>query len=235
MNPHFTCIGTPLLQSDGCGDGSLMQYQMTGSRCFVTLLHSMRLARTFFPLFGVNQQPQSLIMWVACQGSILGMQIPATNGTQSHQEKRMSKKYGLQVCVQQLPYWHLPPKCLGSHGDVGGGSRKEDESPPDLSHISLRWMIRECYRAETGIRFNAQILLGFGFDSISVDENLGDCGFEPNSELLPRSDGDARDILVDVTTETGFFSLMRLNWLFKILPFTCQWETGDGVWTKRLR
>lgn len=47
--------------------------------------------------------------------------------------------------------------------DVGGGSVK-NSTRHTLARISLRWMIRECFKANTGIMFNSQRLRSVGLD-----------------------------------------------------------------------
>ncbi|KAJ3883885.1 hypothetical protein F5051DRAFT_390463 [Lentinula edodes] len=51
----------------------------------------------------------------------------------------------------------------GCHCDVGGGSVK-NSTRHTLARISLRWMIRECFKANTGIMFNSQRLRSVGLD-----------------------------------------------------------------------
>ncbi|ESK89835.1 hypothetical protein Moror_883 [Moniliophthora roreri MCA 2997] len=51
----------------------------------------------------------------------------------------------------------------GCHCDVGGGS-VDNETKPNLARIPLRWMIRECFRANTGIMFHADLLQEIGMD-----------------------------------------------------------------------
>ncbi|RDX42985.1 hypothetical protein OH76DRAFT_1546730 [Lentinus brumalis] len=51
----------------------------------------------------------------------------------------------------------------GCHCDVGGGS-VVDEEKHSLARIPLRWMIRECFRTNTGIRFHSELLKGIGLD-----------------------------------------------------------------------
>ncbi|KDQ53573.1 hypothetical protein JAAARDRAFT_61279 [Jaapia argillacea MUCL 33604] len=46
----------------------------------------------------------------------------------------------------------------GSHCDVGGGSVKNG-TRHSLARIPLRWMVRECFRAKTGLIFDADLLL----------------------------------------------------------------------------
>ncbi|KAJ7704601.1 hypothetical protein B0H17DRAFT_1326658 [Mycena rosella] len=51
----------------------------------------------------------------------------------------------------------------GCHCDVGGGSVLND-TRPNLAHISLRWMIRECFKARTGMIFSATELATLGIE-----------------------------------------------------------------------
>ena len=54
--------------------------------------------------------------------------------------------------------------------DVGGGSVKNNERH-SLARIPLRWMIRECFKATTGIIFDAHMLkheVGLNIDSLFV-------------------------------------------------------------------
>lgn len=71
--------------------------------------------------------------------------------------------------------------------DVGGGS-VSNISQHNLARIPLRWMIRECFRANTGIRFHSDLLKNIGLDP----ETLSDPSYkrppplfaEPGSPLL---------------------------------------------------
>jgi uncharacterized protein (DUF2235 family) len=55
----------------------------------------------------------------------------------------------------------------GCHSDVGGGS-VTNETPHSLARISLRWMIRECFRTHTGIMFDTERLRGIGLDPTTL-------------------------------------------------------------------
>ncbi|KAJ7174136.1 hypothetical protein C8R43DRAFT_943752 [Mycena crocata] len=55
----------------------------------------------------------------------------------------------------------------GCHCDVGGGSVPND-TRHSLARIPLRWMIRECFKAETGIIFDAQRLHELGLDPATL-------------------------------------------------------------------
>ncbi|KAJ7878580.1 hypothetical protein B0H14DRAFT_2711527 [Mycena olivaceomarginata] len=51
----------------------------------------------------------------------------------------------------------------GCHCDVGGGSVLNGRRP-NLAHIPLRWMIRECFKARTGMVFSATELAKLGIE-----------------------------------------------------------------------
>ncbi|KAJ7133376.1 hypothetical protein C8R44DRAFT_23113 [Mycena epipterygia] len=55
----------------------------------------------------------------------------------------------------------------GCHCDVGGGSVQND-TRHSLARIPLRWMIRECFKADTGIIFDAQRLQELGLDPATL-------------------------------------------------------------------
>ncbi|KAK0237401.1 hypothetical protein EDD85DRAFT_830042 [Armillaria nabsnona] len=55
----------------------------------------------------------------------------------------------------------------GCHRDVGGGS-VENSTRYSLSRIPLRWMIRECFKAETGIMFDSGRLRQIGIDPATL-------------------------------------------------------------------
>ena len=63
--------------------------------------------------------------------------------------------------------------------DVGGGSVKNGERY-SLARITLRWMIRECFKAETGIIFDAHMLKY----EVGLDIGPGPT-FEAPQSLLP--------------------------------------------------
>lgn len=51
----------------------------------------------------------------------------------------------------------------GCHCDVGGGS-VSNKTRNSLARITLRWMIRECFKTNTGIMFDSQALRSIGLD-----------------------------------------------------------------------
>ncbi|KAJ7755772.1 hypothetical protein B0H14DRAFT_413606 [Mycena olivaceomarginata] len=55
----------------------------------------------------------------------------------------------------------------GCHCDVGGGS-VSDDTKHNLARIPLRWMIRECFKTNSGIMFEAEGLRAIGLDPTSL-------------------------------------------------------------------
>ncbi len=51
--------------------------------------------------------------------------------------------------------------------DVGGGS-VENSTRYSLARISLRWMVRECFKTKTGIMFDSQRLRRLGLDPTTL-------------------------------------------------------------------
>ncbi|KAF8527210.1 hypothetical protein JB92DRAFT_3087166 [Gautieria morchelliformis] len=51
----------------------------------------------------------------------------------------------------------------GCHCDIGGGA-VENSRRHNLARIPLRWMIRQCFLANTGIRFHGPLLAAIGLD-----------------------------------------------------------------------
>ncbi|KAG7090384.1 hypothetical protein E1B28_009503 [Marasmius oreades] len=65
-------------------------------------------------------------------------------------EQQYSKDRTLPTDIEEV--WFA-----GCHCDVGGGSVSND-TKPNLARIPLRWMIRECFKTNTGIMFYADML-----------------------------------------------------------------------------
>ncbi|PSR73063.1 hypothetical protein PHLCEN_2v11085 [Hermanssonia centrifuga] len=55
----------------------------------------------------------------------------------------------------------------GCHCDVGGGS-VPNNTPHNLARIPLRWMIRQCFLAKTGIRFHTSLFPNVGLDPATL-------------------------------------------------------------------
>ncbi|EEB99560.1 hypothetical protein MPER_00743, partial [Moniliophthora perniciosa FA553] len=77
--------------------------------------------------------------------------------------KALEKKYGKDRNIQTNVDECLTLNYLGCHCDVGGGSVSND-TKPNLARIPLRWMIRECFKTDTGIMFHADLIREMGMD-----------------------------------------------------------------------
>lgn len=85
-----------------------------------------------------------------------------------------SRRCGSQVLCTvfaQGPELIVTHFLLGAHADIGGGSHGND-IPNSLSFIPLRWMIKECLLAGTGLLFDQDVLKSFGFDFKAFGESL---------------------------------------------------------------
>ncbi|KAJ8096302.1 hypothetical protein PM082_011457 [Marasmius tenuissimus] len=75
-------------------------------------------------------------------------------------ERKYSKDHDLPTDVEEV--WFA-----GCHCDVGGGSVTND-TKTNLARIPLRWMIRECFKTDTGIMFHSDLLEELGLDPNSL-------------------------------------------------------------------
>ncbi|KAF4596096.1 hypothetical protein EYR38_007470 [Pleurotus pulmonarius] len=81
------------------------------------------------------------------------------NGTTPHLkalERKYTKDHTRQTDIEEV--WFA-----GCHCDVGGGSVPND-TQHSLARIPLRWMIRECFRTNTGIMFDCEGLQALGLN-----------------------------------------------------------------------
>jgi len=74
----------------------------------------------------------------------------------SHFEEQYSSKQAHTTDVEEV--WFA-----GCHCDVGGGS-VDNKTQNSLARISLRWMIRECFKANTGLMFDSEGLKAIGLE-----------------------------------------------------------------------
>ncbi|TFK86941.1 hypothetical protein K466DRAFT_491820 [Polyporus arcularius HHB13444] len=61
----------------------------------------------------------------------------------------------------------------GCHCDIGGGN-VTDDTPHSLARIPLRWMIREVFKTNTGIRFHAELLRRIGLNPVSLHPKVAE-------------------------------------------------------------
>ncbi|KAI0800499.1 hypothetical protein C8Q74DRAFT_1191585 [Fomes fomentarius] len=116
----------------------------------------------------------------------------------------------------------------GCHCDVGGGSVQND-TPHTLARIPLRWMIRECFRMNTGIRFHAELLRRIGLDptalhpvvqprppALKPDPAHRDSVAQPVA-MSTEEEHEVRDALSPVYDQ---LSLAPYWWVLEVLPGT---------------
>ncbi|KAI0070724.1 hypothetical protein K474DRAFT_1713099 [Panus rudis PR-1116 ss-1] len=82
--------------------------------------------------------------------------------SQARWESEFCAEQGDKAETDVLEVWFA-----GCHCDVGGGSVPND-SRHNLARIPLRWMIRQCFLANTGIRFHSSLLKKIGLDPASL-------------------------------------------------------------------
>lgn len=87
-----------------------------------------------------------------------------------------SSRLRASACLSSLP---LPT-------DVGGGSVPDTEKY-SLARIPLRWMVREIFRTNTGIRFHAELLKEIGIDPTTLWPHAkAACEFGPGLPHAPQ-------------------------------------------------
>ncbi|PSR72079.1 hypothetical protein PHLCEN_2v12060 [Hermanssonia centrifuga] len=105
---------------------------------------------------------------------------PKAKNTQQELERQFSMQ-GAQLETDVLEVWFTGCHCGTSTSnssslcrtltrltiDVGGGSVSND-TPHNLARIPLRWMIRQCFLTNTGIRFHSELLPNAGLDPASL-------------------------------------------------------------------
>ncbi|KAJ3983508.1 hypothetical protein F5890DRAFT_1522779 [Lentinula detonsa] len=92
--------------------------------------------------------------------------LPASIEWESSEDNRLSdfeERFSLHSEFNTTPTDVQEVWFAGCHCDVGGGSVK-NSTRHSLARISLRWMVRECFKANTGMMFNSQRLKSIGLD-----------------------------------------------------------------------
>ncbi|TFK33616.1 hypothetical protein BDQ12DRAFT_766453 [Crucibulum laeve] len=139
----------------------------------------------------------------------------------------------------------------GCHCDVGGGS-VANETKPNLARIPLRWMIRECFKTDTGIMFSANGLQSVGLDPVALLENpsqrppalpVGSCRIQaiPKKPLdaevqaannlaetsLTEEEFELRDAMSPVYDQ---LSLRWVWWILELIPLYHKFQRSDNTW-----
>ncbi|KAL5633665.1 hypothetical protein ACGC1H_005769 [Rhizoctonia solani] len=99
---------------------------------------------------------------------------PKASGLEKGEKKRKKKKEEYQV-AHAIGGQHIERTetnveevwFAGAHTDVGGGSVKNGERY-SLARISLRWMVRQCFKCDTGIMFHSNQLEDIGLSPESL-------------------------------------------------------------------
>jgi len=172
---------------------------------------------------------------------------PVRNARRRAMEKRYSSQPSHQIDVEEV--WFA-----GCHCDVGGGS-VINGTRNTLARLPLRWMVRECFKAKTGIMFIADTLYEIGLDPATLYPNVLPrpprlSGTDTTIEPVPKSTPDLltmEDIIeVDKTEEEeelsdalspayDQLSLKWSWWLLEFIPFKQRWLKKDFSWTTSLR
>lgn len=143
--------------------------------------------------------------------------------------------------------------------DVGGGC-VPNGTPKSLARLPLRWMIRECFRAGTGIQFKADYLEALGLNPESLWPEVIKPGAHdvPNhvGNSMSRKDKNMPDAEISIPTTVMQRALMRLEtdadkadagaelfdqlkrsrwwWFLELLPIReLEQEADDGRWKKK--
>ncbi|KAJ4490904.1 hypothetical protein J3R30DRAFT_3694791 [Lentinula aciculospora] len=102
--------------------------------------------------------------WPNAQEETLGI-----SSKKEHKPKKAHKTHSLRALEAKYNKDHSQPTDVeevwfaGCHCDVGGGSVSNDTTI-NLARIPLRWMIRECFKTNTGILFDCNGLRGLGMN-----------------------------------------------------------------------
>jgi len=138
--------------------------------------------------------------------------------------------------------------------DVGGGAVKNDTRNA-LARIPLRWMVRQCFLADTGIMFNGQLLAQIGLDPgtlyprvigrpdpvtfertdrsrIASDHSSGMVTIVNKKTILTEEEEDLADIMSPINDQ---LALEKAWWLLEILPMKQLHQKKDGSWDCRTR
>ncbi|KAF9477867.1 hypothetical protein BDN70DRAFT_913930 [Pholiota conissans] len=163
--------------------------------------------------------------------------------------KKMEKQYSISsdepTDIEEV--WFA-----GCHCDVGGGS-VDNDVPHSLARIALRWMIRECFKADTGIMFSAEGLREVGIDPHSLYpvvkprppprsaegakiQSLNDPkpeNFEEYAGLTaldaPKTEEDHElsDALAPIYDQ---LDLAWFWWILEYIPFHQKYQKGNDTW-----
>ncbi|KIK51064.1 hypothetical protein GYMLUDRAFT_252409 [Collybiopsis luxurians FD-317 M1] len=140
----------------------------------------------------------------------------------------------------------------GYHCDICGGSATKNTAP-NLARIPLRWMIRECFTANSGILFYSNLLMDIGLNpsslypfvsprppSLPIGGNHIQCMPTTSSNASGAPEASYRyqteeemelaDALSPVHDQ---LSLYWPWWLLELLPISTRYQLKEDSWTSR--
>ncbi|OBZ79069.1 hypothetical protein A0H81_01440, partial [Grifola frondosa] len=128
----------------------------------------------------------------------------------------------------------------GCHCDVGGGSVSNDETR-NLARIPLRWMIRQCFLTNTGIRFHSELLKTVGIDPATLHPVPMPRPLLSHSREISTATGNT---LVDAPNEDEedkidalcpIFDQLKLAyywWILEVIPIRHRVQCDDNEWKR---
>ena len=144
------------------------------------------------------------------------------------------------------------------HGlvDVGGGAVK-NEVRNSLARISLRWMVRECFKIDTGILFNPSMLTHIGMDPKSLWPKVKvrpppvhwfSSKPPPKTRpflTLPGANGalvednffvsEEEEDLADATSEINdMLEIAKSWWFMELVPQKIKFQSDDDTWASKI-
>ncbi|KAF9256077.1 hypothetical protein L218DRAFT_837569, partial [Marasmius fiardii PR-910] len=167
-------------------------------------------------------------------------------------ERKFSKDRNLQTDIEEV--WFA-----GCHCDVGGGSVSND-TKPNLARIPLRWMIRECFRTNTGIMFHADMLEEvMAMDPAALYPNVlpRPPPLKITDEHVIQTPSSTATVTTTTASATGEIVNRRLTeeehelvdalspvydqlslkwfwWILEFWPIRLRYQRGNGKWMSRL-
>ncbi|KAJ3852000.1 hypothetical protein EV368DRAFT_74289 [Lentinula lateritia] len=177
--------------------------------------------------------------------------------TLSQLEREYDAMIGLDADADVQEVWFA-----GCHCDIGGGAVKND-TRNSLARITLRWMIRECFKVGTGIMFHEERVKQVGLDLGSLwphirkrpphtttglnDQDRHTSIAGPSSNTLSNSEGQHSTVLADFITEEyedEMDALSPMNdvlktepgwWILEMLPYKVKYQrNSSGKWASKI-
>ncbi|KAI9442825.1 hypothetical protein BJY52DRAFT_1194667 [Lactarius psammicola] len=138
-------------------------------------------SKQFKEAFSMDVGVEFLGVWdTVCSVGFIPRELPLTASNTTVRFFRHALALDERRATFRMNYWHRRTRdhyddeerpqtdvrevwFAGCHADVGGGS-VPNSTENSLARISLRWMILECFRTGTGIRFRKDALKRIGMD-----------------------------------------------------------------------